>query len=53
VVKVATVADQDAAYGYLKAQPELVALILKLAQKAVDSGFTVPGVDITEERKVV
>ncbi len=52
VVKVATVTDQDAAYGYLKAQPELVALIQKLAQKLVDAGFSLPGVEITEERKV-
>lgn len=52
VVKVATVSDQDAAYGYLKAQPDLVAVIAKLAQKAVDAGFTVPGVTVEEQRKV-
>lgn len=52
VVKVATVVDQDAAYAHLKSQPELGALIQKLAQKLVDSGFSIPGVEITEERKV-
>ncbi len=52
VVKIATVVDQDAAYAHLKAQPELAALIAKLAQKAVDAGFSVPGVEITEERRV-
>lgn len=52
VVKVATVVDQGAAYDYLKSQPELSALILKLAQKAVDAGFTVPGVTVEEQRKV-
>lgn len=53
VAKLATVVDQDAAYAHLKAQPELVALIQKLAQKAVDAGFAVPGVTVEETRKVV
>lgn len=53
VVKTATVADQDAAYAYLRNQPDMVALIQKLAQKAVDAGFTVPGVTVEEARKVV
>lgn len=52
IVKIATVTDQDAAYGYLKADKELSALISKLAQKAVDAGYTVPGTEVTEERKV-
>lgn len=52
IVKVATVTDQDAAYGYLKTDKELAALISKLAQKAVDAGYTVPGTEVTEERKV-
>lgn len=52
VVKVAIVKDQDAAYLALKSQPELAALIQKLAQKMVDAGFSVAGVEITEERKV-
>jgi hypothetical protein len=51
-VKVATVTDQDAAYGYLKANAELTALISKLAQRAVDAGYTVPGTEVTEQRKV-
>lgn len=52
VVKIATVKDQDAAYAHLRAQPELVALIQSLAQKAVTAGFSVPGVEVIEERKV-
>lgn len=52
VVKVAKVVDQDAAYLALKSQPEITALIQKLAQKMVDSGFSLAGVEITEERKV-
>lgn len=52
VVKVAVVKDQDAAYQAVKSQPEIAALILKLAQKLVDAGFEVAGVEVTEERKV-
>lgn len=52
-VKVATVADQDAAYAFLKAQPELIEVIQKLAQKMVTNGFSVPGVTVTVEKKVV
>lgn len=52
VVKIAIVSDQDAAYGYLKTQPDLAAVIQKLAQKAVDAGLSVPGVTIEEQRKV-
>lgn len=52
VVKVAVVKDQDAAYMALKSQPEIAVLIQKLAQKMVDAGFSVAGVEITEERKV-
>lgn len=52
-IKIATVTDQDAAYGFLKANAEIVAVIAKLAQKSVDAGFTVPGVTVTTEIKVV
>lgn len=52
VVKIAIVKDQDAAYLALKSQPELAALIQKLAQKMVDAGFSVTGVEIDEQRKV-
>jgi len=51
-VKVATVTDQDAAYGFLKAHKEMVELLGKLAQRAVDAGYDVPGVTV-EERKDV
>jgi hypothetical protein len=52
VVKVATVEDYDEATTYFRNNAEYRAVIDKLAQKAVDSGYTVPGVKVTEERKV-
>lgn len=52
IIKVAKVVDQDAAYQALKSQPDLAAVIQKLAQKLVDAGFNVAGVEVTEERKV-
>lgn len=52
VIKVASVTDQDAAYGYLKTHLELVDLIRKLAQRAVDAGHVVPGVSVEEQRRV-
>ena len=52
-IKVATVTDQDAAYNFLKAQPELVEIIQTLAQKMVTNGFSVPGVSVEEQKKVV
>ncbi len=51
-VKVATVTDQDAAYGYLKTHPEMIDLIKRLAQRAVDAGYTVPGVSVEEVKRV-
>lgn len=52
VVKVATVTNIDAAYGFLKTHKELVELIGKLAQRAVEAGYEVPGVEVTEKRDV-
>lgn len=52
VVKVAKVVDQDAAYGFLKSHKELIDLIGKLSQRAVDAGYAVPGVSVTDERRV-
>lgn len=52
IVKVAKVTDQDAAYGFLKAHKELSDLIAQLAQRAVNAGYVVPGVEVIEERKV-
>lgn len=52
IVKVATVKDQDAAYAFLKTHKEMVELIAKLAQRAVDAGYEVPGIEVIEERKV-
>jgi hypothetical protein len=52
LVKVCTVTDFDAAYGSLKANLELKALISKLAQKAVDAGYEVAGTTVEEQRRV-
>lgn len=52
VVKVVTVEDYDEATTYFRDNADYRAVIDKLAQKAVDAGFAVPGVKVTEERKV-
>lgn len=52
VVRVARVVDQDKAYSGLKTHPEMIQLIARLAQRAVDAGITVSGVEFSEERKV-
>lgn len=49
MVKVVTVTDIDAAFGFLKSEQELVDLIGRLAQRAVDAGNTVPGTTVKEE----
>lgn len=51
-IKVATVTDQDALYIALRDNPDVKALLQKLAQKVVDAGATPPGVSIDEQRKV-
>ena len=51
-VKVARVVDQDALYPFLRTHRELVDLMAKLAQRAVDAGHSPAGVEITEEAKV-
>ena len=52
LVKVVTVTDQDAVYAYMKTRPEVVELLGRLAQRAVDAGHDVPGVSIEEQRRV-
>lgn len=52
IVKVATIVDQDAAYMALRENVEVVALIKKLADKVIAAGATLPGVEVSEERKV-
>jgi hypothetical protein len=44
--------DEDKAFAMFKGNSELSALLLALAQKAIDAGMPVPGA-ITEERSVV
>jgi hypothetical protein len=53
VVNVVTaVTDWDALWGFLRTHPELIALMEKLAQRAVDKGHEVPGIAVEEKRKV-
>lgn len=52
LVKVATVENQDAVYAYMRERPEVIECLAKLAQRAVDAGLDVPGVKVSEERKV-
>ncbi|HWV44076.1 MAG TPA: hypothetical protein VN004_20805 [Pseudorhodoplanes sp.] len=52
LVRIATVTDQDAVYRYMRDRPEVVELLAKLAQRAVDAGRDVPGVKIEEARRV-
>lgn len=52
LVKVAAVVDQDKAYAFFRTSPEMIALIQKLSQRAVDAGQDVPGVVAEEQRKV-
>lgn len=52
LVKVARVVDQDRAYLAMRTHPELVELIAKLAQRAINAGHTIEGVEVSEERKV-
>lgn len=51
-VKVVTVTDQDSAYGFLRTHKELTDLIAKLAQRAVDAGYSVPGTTVEEVKDV-
>lgn len=52
IVKVCNVTDYDAAYQFLRTNDEMKAFIDRLSQKATDSGYSVPGTNITEERRV-
>src|SRR3990167_4129304 len=51
-VNVVTVTDQDAAYQSMKTHPELVALIAKLAQRGIDAGHDINGVNVEKQKKV-
>ena len=52
VVKIAHVKDYDEATTFFRNEPEYRGVIERLAQRAVDAGHTVPGVEIEEQRKV-
>lgn len=51
-IKVAKVVDQDAAYKHLRAVPEIRDAIHKVAQRMVNAGNNVPGVEVEEQRDV-
>jgi hypothetical protein len=48
----AKIVDQSKVYLFCQEDPELKTLLQKLAQRALDSGITVPGVEVIEEVKV-
>jgi hypothetical protein len=50
--RVAVVTDQDAVYQFHRADPDVVALLKKLAQRCVDADVTCPGVTIEEQVKL-
>lgn len=52
VVRIATVVDYGRLYEAIRDNSELKAVMQKIAQKIVDGGETVAGVEVTEERKV-
>lgn len=52
VKKVAKVVDYDKAFAALKAVPEIKQAIDKVAQRMIDAGNTVPGVEVEEIRDV-
>lgn len=52
VVKVARVTDTLAVARHFLVHADMQALLAKLAQREVDAGNTVPGVEIEEQRKV-
>lgn len=53
VVKVVTgFSDQDALYAFLKTHPDLQKAMIDLAQRAINKGFEVPGVEVDEQAKV-
>lgn len=49
---VTSVTDWDALWGFLREHPEVKELFQKLAQRAVDRNFTVPGVRVEEQATV-
>lgn len=53
LVKVVTnITDIDALLSFLRMHPEMTELARRLAQRAVDKGHDVPGVEVEEQRKV-
>lgn len=52
IINTAVVVDQDAAYAHLKRIPEIGEAIRKVAQRQIDAGHSVPGVEVKETRDV-
>lgn len=52
VLNIVTIDNEAEVYAFLAGDPDLTALLLKLAQKKTDAGITVPGTHTTEKSKV-
>lgn len=50
--KTAIITDYDKLFAHIKAFPEVKAAMLKVAQRLVDQGQDVPGVEVKQERDV-
>lgn len=50
---VTKVTDPAALFGFLNGHPELDDCMFKLAQRAIDAGRTVPGIETQEQAKVI
>lgn len=51
-IKVAVITDQAKVYETFKDRPEVIELLRKLSQKAIDDGYDVPGITVDLQRKV-
>lgn len=53
VVKRVVITDLQAVFTFFKEQPDVAEFFAKKVKKAVDAGFTIPGVEVTEEKDIV
>lgn len=51
-VKVGTIVDWDACYQHFKSNANVIAALQKEVDRSVKAGFTVPGVEVSEEKTV-
>lgn len=52
MVPIGKIVDQDAVYQHFKGKTDVIAALQKEVDRAVKAGNTVPGVEVTQERKV-